>query len=443
MASIKSTEKGSYRIRVSAGFDGNGKRLFYSETYTPTAKTPKAIEKELNHYVEVLEQRVHDGLVSISDGTLFRDFVDTWSKDWAADHLTISQQEAYLDSINNHVIPAIGNMKIAKIKKKDCIGIVSTLKSNDLAPKTIRRIVTAMRSVFKYALYLEIINSDPCDGLILPPLQKDDGIHCFDVAQAQTFLKALTLKYPRKVGGRKRKDSNGNEYTVKGYTEYHETPFQFQVYFHLAIKCGLRRGEMIALTWNDIDFYNQTVTVNKAVSKTKQYGQIVGSPKTPSANRTVPIPSDCIDMLASWLETQKEYSRLSSWNGMPTSRITENPIFIQSDGKRMNIDTPKGKFESILTQYNQLVDELPADEAKRFEKLPVIRLHDLRHTYATLLIANGTDIVTVSKLMGHASPSVTMDVYSHLLKQNARETAQVFERLFNTPADTQSVMYAN
>lgn len=442
MASIKETGKGSYRIRVSAGFNGNGKRLFYSETYTPQSKTPAAIKKELTHYAEVLEQRVHDGLISISDGTKFCDFVETWVKDWATDHLTISQQESYMQSLQNHVIPSIGNMKLAKIKKKDCIGIVNELKSKNLAPKSIRRIVTAMRSVFKYALYLEIIASDPCEGLILPPLTKDDGIHCFDVAQAQTFLNALKLKYPKNVGGRKRKDSNGNEYSVKPYTEYHEVPFQFQVYFNLAIKAGLRRGEMIALTWNDIDFDDQTVTVNKAVSKTKS-GQIVGKPKTPSANRTVPIPSDCIDMLASWLETQKEYSQLSSWNGMPTKRIHENSVFIQSDGKQMNIDTPKGKFESILKQYNQLVEELPAEERMWLKRLPMIRLHDLRHTYATLLIANGTDIVTVSKLMGHASPSVTMDVYSHLLKQNAREAAKVFERLFSTPVENQMAAYVN
>ncbi len=300
-----------------------------------------------------------------------------------------------------------------------------------------------MRSVFDYAVYLEIINANPCDGLILPPIEKDDEIHCFDVAQAQAFLNALTLKYPRKVGGRKRKDSNGNEYTVKGYTEYHEIPYQFQIYFHLAIKGGFRRGEMIALTWNDIDFDKQTITINKAVSKTKQFGQIVGKPKTPSANRTIPVPSDCIDMLSSWFETQKEYSQLSCWHGMPTNRIMENPIFIQKDGKRMNIDTPKGKFESILTQYNEMVDDLPIEESRRLVKLPMIRLHDLRHTFATLLIANHTDIVTVSKLMGHASPSVTMDVYSHLLQQNAREAAQVFERLFNVPTEKQTVMYAN
>lgn len=430
MANIKATGKGSFRIRVSAGFDGNGKRKFYTETYTPSAKTSRAIEREVSHYAEVLEQRVHDGLISISDGTTFTSFVDTWAKDWAADHLTISQQESYLDSLKIHVIPTIGNQKIAKIKKRDCVGIVSALKNKGLAPKSIRRIVTAMRSVFKYALYLEIINSDPCDGLILPPLQKDDGIHCFDEIQTQAFLNALEMKYPNHAG--RRTDLNNNNLCTK----YVQIPYQFRLYFNFAIKTGLRRGEMIGLQWSDIDFEKQTVSVSRAVSHSKQFGQIVGKPKTPSAVRTVPIPSDCVDMLCVWFEQQKEYSHLSTWQGKPTTHLQENPIFIQSNGLRMDLDSPKRAFKSVIDKYNKLVDSLPPEEAKKHVKLPVIRLHDLRHCYATLLIANGMDIVSVSRLMGHASPSVTMDVYSHLLESHAREAAKVFERLFSTPTST-------
>ena len=306
-----------------------------------------------------------------------------------------------------------------------------------LAPATIRRVVSAMRSVFKYALYCDMINTNPCDNLILPKLQKADDIHCFDVVQAQRFLKALGMNYPKTYGSRKRKDSNGNEYIVNGYTEYKEIPFQLQIYFTLAIQGGFRRGELIGLEWRDIDFDAQTITINRAVSLTKEHGEIVGEPKTPTSYRTVYMSAECMDMLAQWLDTQKEYCDLSTWAGMPQRRILENPVFIQSNGKRMNLSTPEHRFRSILKAYNSMIEEqaikLPTAESqasKRAEKLPIIRLHDLRHTFATILIGNGTDIVTVSKLMGHANPSVTMNVYSHLLKQNAKDAALVFERLF-------------
>lgn len=115
----------------------------------------------------------------------------------------------------------------------------------------------------------------------------------------------------------------------------------------------------------------------------------------------------------------------------------ENNVFIQNDGTPMNLSTPRQKFGKIINMYNQLIEEQAqalTDEKERerklSEKLPSIRLHDLRHSFATILISEGVDIVTVSKLMGHSSPSVTMDIYSHLLKKTAKEASEAFERLF-------------
>lgn len=441
MANI--TKRGNtYRIRVSAGFDGNGKRLYHSETYVPTAKTPKAIEKEVKHYAEILEQKVKDGLIALSDATTFNAFVETWKQDWASEHLKPNQQESYLSYINLYVRSFLGSKKLGKITKKDCIAVVNNMKEKEKASRTIRLVVSAMRSVFKYALYLELINSDPSAGLILPPLPKEE-IECFNVQQAQAFLNALSLKYPSKVSERKRIDSAGNTYTVKEYTQYKSIPFQFQLFFNLSIKGGFRRAELLGLTWNDVDFKKQTIIINKAVIKTKKYGQIVTTPKTANSNRTVYVPAECIDMLEAWLDEQKEYSKLSSWEGMPTDQIMANPIFIQENGKSMNLDTPTKKFSKIIAAYNAKIEDeaetLTSEDAKKkklTEKLPLITLHGLRHTFATILISNGTDVVTVSRLMGHSSPSVTMNVYSHLLQQNAKDAANVFEKLFTPPTET-------
>ena len=459
MASIKDLNNGSYRIRISAGFDGSGKRRFYTETYTPTAKTLRAIENELSKHCAILQKQVDDGLIAISDGTTFSQFIDTWFNDWATEHLTKSQQDAYMSHLLTHVVPVIGNTKITQVKKKHCIQIINNMKTAGKAPKTIRRIVTAARSVFKYAVYCEIIVSDPFENVILPPIEKDNEIHCFDVAQAQRFLYALTLKYPKSYGGRKRKDSTGKTYPVKSYVTYHEVPFQFQVYFNLAIQAGLRRGEALALTWNDINFDNQIISVTKAVSETKN-GQIIGKTKTPSAVREIYVSREVMDLLENWYDQQKEMCMLSEWQGMPLSRINQNPVFIQTTskkvngiivshlGQRMDLHTPEDRFKRILNDYNALVasqaETLPEDQKKRklAEQLPVIRLHDLRHTFASILIGNGCDIVTVSKLMGHASPSITMDVYSHLLRRNAQDAARVFENLFQDTCKHENYMQA-
>lgn len=455
MATIKKRGE-AYRIQVSLGFDSNGKRIRYSETYTPKAKTPKALEKELAQYCALLDAKASNGELCYSgfqpsDTIILSDFVERWKSEWAQENLTLSQEEQYYDSLLLHVLPYIGKMKIVKIQKKDIVAIVTDMKEEGYAPKTIRRIITALRSVLEYAVDLEIISSDPCDRVKLPRLQKNEEICCFDVEQATRFLDALEMKYPIKHGGRKRKDSNGNEYNVKPYISYREIPLQFKVYYHLAIKGGFRRGELIALTWQDVDFDNRIISINKASASTKAKGQIIKDTKTASGKREVYLPQDCFDLLEEWFDMQKEYSRLSAWKGKPTRKLMENTVFIQNDGTPMNLSTPRQKFGKIIKMYNELIEDQAqaltdeeAKEKKLSERLPEITLHDLRHTFATILISEGADIVTVSKLMGHSSPSVTMDVYSHLLKKTAKEASDIFERIF-APKNTDStaVQYVN
>jgi len=437
MASIQKTKNGDFRIRVSAGFDGNGKRRFFSETYTPTSKTPKAIEKEVTHHAEVLEEKVSKGKISIDGGIKFSDLVEKWVTGWAVDNLTESQVDSYTRNLELYVIPFLGNLRLSKIKKSHCQQVIDDMKEKGLSVGTMKRAVCAMSSVLKYALRLEIINALPYDRdrqLIIPKDTKDNEIHCFSVEQSRTFLSALRLQYPVKYGQRKRSDSEGNTYSVTGYEVEKSIPLQWQAYFTLALMGGLRKGEMLALEWRDIDFEERSVSITKAIANTKKHGQIVKSTKTESGKRTVHVPLECIELLEAWRDEQIEMSSLSAWEG--NKDIEKNPVFIQDTGKRMDLYTPTAKFKKVLNTYNRYIDSLieEADtEAQKKalleKKLPVIRLHDLRHCFATLLISEGVDIVTVSKVMGHASPSITTDVYSHLLAKKNKEVADVFTRL--------------
>lgn len=440
----------SFRITISCGTDANGKRLRHTETYTPKAKSPKAAEREATHYAEVLEEKYRNGTLVVSENVLYTDFCERWFENYACDKLKPNQAEAYRACVFNHVIPILGKMKLSAIRRKDCTAVIENLKKAGFAPKSIHAITSAMRSTFRYALSLELISIDPSENLDLPSLKKQspqEKIKCFDVVQSQRFLDCLSMKYPQRMGGRKRKDSNGNEYEVKPYVKYTEIPFQFQVFFHLSLLGGFRRAELIALCWSDVDFVNRTITIDKSVIKTARFGQIVTTPKTESSYRTVCIPQRCIDMLDDLLTMQKEQAKLSTWEGMPLERIMENNVFTQQNGKMMYLDTPTAKFDKILKSYNAYIEEQAenitdedARKQKLSERLPVITLHDLRHSFCTLLISDGVDIVTVSKLAGHSKPSVTTDIYSHLLRKNAEDAALTFERLFTF--ENQPVMRA-
>lgn len=170
----------------------------------------------------------------------------------------------------------------------------------------------------------------------------------------------------------------------------------------------MRKGETLALHWSDIDFENKLIHISKSVSKSET-GVTYKDPKTSSSKRIVPIPDDVISLLKKY---KSEYLQLKmsmgdAWHG------TDN-LFIQSDGRLMGRSTPYQFFKKHLKRYNEWIANNP-NEAKEqnFEVLPIIPLHGLRHSCATLLNYLGTNIVDIAKLLGHAQTSTTMNTYAH------------------------------
>lgn len=242
-----------------------------------------------------------------------------------------------------------------------------------------------------------------------------DKIKFFTPEQTATFLNYIAKPYTIKTKGHQRTDDTGKTYQVADYTITKELPLQVKVLFTLAIYSGLRKGELLALTWDDVDFQNNTVAVTKAAAVVNNQ-QIVKVPKTRNSYRSVSIPKSVIKQLQQLKNEQLRY-RLKVreyWQG-------ENWIFTQDNGKMMSYYTPYSALQDILNHYN-------ADKAEA-DKLPMIPFHGLRHTKATLQIAAGTDVRTVSAIMGHRETSTTMNIYSHSLQTAEQEAANKMEKL--------------
>ena len=208
----------------------------------------------------------------------------------------------------------------------------------------------------------------------------------------------------------------GRAYTVGDYQSKKEVPEQLRVLFNLAIYAGLRKGELLALEWSDIDFENNTVSVTKAVSVVAGQ-QITKAPKTKNSRRVVSIPASLTRRIQH-LKTDRFRYRLSLgdyWKGASW-------IFIQHDGKQMSYSTPYAALQDILQRYNE-----GKPEAKQ---LPPIPFHGLRHTSATLLIAgNQMDMRTVSSRLGHAQASTTINIYAHALQEMDRKAVDALEQM--------------
>ena len=175
---------------------------------------------------------------------------------------------------------------------------------------------------------------------------------------------------------------------------FETAPLKYQCFVTLATLGGFRRGEIVGLHWDDIDFKNKTVTINRSAYYLGRQGIKEKPPKTDSSNRTIAISDTCISLLKRWRAEQGKM-RLAlgdRWHGVKN-------IFTTDDGNIMNPATDPKWFSKFLKKNN----------------FPHIRFHDLRHTFASILVAENVDIKTISHKLGHASTGTTYTYYVMIL----------------------------
>lgn len=422
----------SYCITVSNGYDTSGKKLREKVTFTPdSTMTPKQQQKALEKFVFEFEEKVRNGKYLKGEKITLKDFTDTWFEEYAPQQLEKTTMAAYSEILEQKILPALGHLKLSKIQPMHLQSFYNNLledgirkdgKKGGYSPSTIKKCHAVLSSILTTAVHWQVIESNPCDR-VSPPKQKTvtNDVKHFTLEQAETFLKALELPYTTTYKAHDRIDDTGKKYHVDAYTESRSIPAQLNVFFNLALFGGLRRGELIALTWDDIDFDRKTVSVTKSTGYTGKE-TITKAPKNKSSIREINLPGTVIDLVKKYKKEQQEL-RLAlgdQWQG-------DNYIFIQWSGKQMNLSTPYHAFKDIINKYNASVVD-PADQ------LPNIPLHGLRHTSATLLISENIDVRTVSARLGHAQTSTTMNIYAHSLKKLDEKAADTLDNLLKRKA---------
>lgn len=188
-----------------------------------------------------------------------------------------------------------------------------------------------------------------------------------------------------------------------------EDDLTYRTLFKTLYFCGLRKGEARALNWNDIDFNNNEITINKGLSDNvngKKY--IITSPKTTSSNRVLPIPEELVNDLKTLKEEQKKYTNYrDNWFIFGC----ELPLGDDAIRKRKNKNCIKSGVK-------------------------IIRLHDFRHSCASLLINNGADITLVAKYLGHSKVDETLNTYSHMYKNKLNNIINIIDGLNKKKKDS-------
>lgn len=185
-------------------------------------------------------------------------------------------------------------------------------------------------------------------------------------------------------------------------------PLQYQAIIITLLYSGMRRGELCGLEWDDIDFKNCLIDINKSSLYLSDRGIYDDTPKTEESKRVIKVPQYAIDIL-----NRHRNEQLLQMLKLGDKWIKSGKVFTQWNGKAIHPDTITGWFGDFLKRHD----------------LPHISIHSLRHTNATLLIAGGADLRTVSKRLGHADMTTTANIYTHAIKSADERAAQVLDAL--------------
>ena len=422
MASLKKNVKKNgevvYRIQITLYDKVMHKSNAKVITFKPNqSSTPKQQEKEAQKYAMEWEDKLKRGESYEGEEMTFADFAEKWLESRKED-LAYSTYIDYVQIVNNKIVPALGRYKVARIKPPVIEEFYKSLVGN-LANGSIQKVKNVLSGMFRTAVRWQMIQVNPCrDAKLAKNKDEETTLKYFTPEQSLMFLRSLDMEFETVIRGHERIDDTGKPYLVADYTESRKLPLQLKVFYTISLYCGLRKGETLALNWNDIDFENHTISISKSIGKGEE-GAVIKKSKTATSISTVTFPDDLTSFLKQYRSEYNQYLFIlgTSWQG-------DGNLFIQDDGKLMGRSTSYQAYKRHIRRYNEWVREKPEEAKKqKLEPLPEIPLHGLRHSCATLLNYLEVNIIDISKILGHAKSSTTMDIYAHSFEEQNTEAA--------------------
>ena len=360
---VRKRSDGRWEGRIVIGHKADGRPIFKSVF----AKTQKDLLPKL---LQLLAEYQGIDLSGDSDMPL-GEWIDRWMRDYAEPILRSSTISSYRTVIENYIRPALGDEPVRLITSMVVQEFYNELserkrqndESRKLASSTVRSTHMLLHEIMDAAVLARLISRNPTDGTIVPknnyPPKK-----VLTEEQLNTFMEAIKAE-----------------------------PLWYD-FFYTEITTGLRRGEICALQWCDLDEDAGTLKVQRTILESRKDGQLVGDPKTESGTRTILLPPSTLHLLK-----ERKKQAVTEWI-FPSLREANAPTSPSAAYHRLKV---------ILEQAG----------------LPNIRFHDLRHTFATHALTAGVDAKTLSGILGHTNASFTLDTYTHVTTDMQRNAATV------------------
>ena len=396
MKAIKKVDKNgnvSYKLRVFVGRDKDNKVKIVSHTWKPDPLWSAArVQKELQIAQLHFEEEVNSQIIAYSDGInsninkniSFEEFSHIYIRDYAMIALkkrTIRDYEGRL----KRIIPAIGHIRLQDFSPVIINKFLSNLSEpgvklttkkgmtpQGLSSKSIKNYKILLSSIFTRAVEWEYIDKTPMIGIVTPKVisKKTKPLSQKEV---QNLIKLLKEK----------------------------APLKYYVFFVLDVITGMRRGELLALTWDKIDNKKQLMTIDSNLLYTSEDGIYTDSTKTESSNRIIHISKWLNELLKEYKNEQEKMKYEAEKENVCSNWNPQGYLFVQKDGSPMHPNTPYGWFMKFQKKNG----------------LRVVNIQTLRHTTATLLILNQVNTKLVSGRLGHSSTKTTNDIYAQYIKE--------------------------
>ncbi|MDW7657724.1 MAG: site-specific integrase [Bacillota bacterium] len=385
---IEQRGRSSWRVSISAGYkDGKQQKIHRSFRFPEEWSTEKQ-RKEVEKKAAILYSEFFNKQIAPGRDMLFSEFADLWLKEYAKINLEEKNCYGAQSRLKGHILPYFGNMRMSKIRTLTITKFINSLSAwknprtgFKLAPRTVINYITQLSSIFSTAVRWEIISNNPCCRIIKPKVESPD-IVIPNETESVIILKLLE-----------------------------QESIKYQCIVYIGMMTGLRLGEIVGLKWSDIDFQAKQITVVRAMTYVPKIGNFDKSTKTKTSKRTVTVPVIILEKLI-LLQSRQQLDRErlgSKWQ--------ENSyLFISYDGSPLGHNTPSRWFRRFLLKVRQKQRDTQIAEGiseDHIKVIPIIRFHDLRHFHASILLAEGVDLETVSRRLGHARTSTTANIYCH------------------------------
>ncbi len=363
---IRKRKDGRWEGRYTAGYDpATGKRIIKNVL----GKTQAEVKEKLKQALEMAEQT---DIIRAEDYTV-GSWLTTWYTLYAKPNVRVSTAEYYRRNIELHVNPRIGDIRLDKLTGRDLQKLYKDLqedgrlrkeqkeKQPGLSSSTVRGVHLMLHNAFDRAVKERLIVRNPTDDCVAPKIEKKE----MKILKPEHISAYLNAAKQRGV-----------------------LPM-----FYLELVSGLRKGELVALLWSDLDVKTRTISVSKQATHDADGNIVITRPKTETSIRKVSIPQEAVELLEA--EHRKH---------------PDNPYMFPSP-KTGEMYYP----DSIVRIHWKILKDAGLEH---------IRFHDLRHTFATVALQSRIDVKTVSSMLGHYDAGFTLRTYTHATRQKQEEAAE-------------------